>query len=407
MASTVITYSDIETAMVSLTNRIIETAPEAPTPMFNRFKVMDKKIITRHGWPKKIFSSLTDTVNNSGVISSSATEFVVTGPTASNPFKYYPGITVLRVDTEFMLLEQMITSTRVKVQRAYLGSTAVQHADGSTVHIGAINPFGSGRLGRNDTNFAGEEYNIFRNFQNEFTVANAMDRVQSYVGVNEADDAEQLVEIEYDAQITAEKDFFYGFRYEEGDIETNAIGVRKNARSGNTYTAGVDYFISQHGGLNIALSGNPLTKRDMQLMVRLQRARGIFSRRGSFTTRTDKAQLLWVCHEGQYDYMQQLVWGLIRQDEASKVHGSDIDTFNMGGIMCKIEPSVGVNATDVFSIPNRPDWFKIRVSRFVEKQPDVPDGDNHGKTYCTTYINEIPQGYVLGKFSGAKAPATA
>jgi len=160
------------------------------------------------------------------------------------------------VDLEWVTITSNPTATTIIVARAAYGSTAATHADNAYLYLMPINPIGSPKLGKDDSQLSGRDYNFTQNVQKELPLANPIMKGQmtNWVGENEASPANQKELWDYEMRLQAERSFFYGRRYTQGNAAVSSAGVTLTQDGGNSMTGGLHYFIGQHSGRSTTYS---------------------------------------------------------------------------------------------------------------------------------------------------------
>lgn len=395
----VVNWADLETVMFGLSKKI-NSVGFAETPFVNQFKETSKDMYTKHIWFKKIFNTNQDTL--AAALTINATQMTVTGATSTNPVKYWPGYMDFRIDSERGSIDSLANTNVYNISRGIGGTSAAAHANGAKIVLIPRNAIGSGKLGKNNTNFAGREYNLLSNYQDELTIANPVHegRMPSMADANEGSFAEQKIELLFQARLTMEREAFYAERFNAGSAAPSTAGITTTANRGASIAGGVSYFRSQHGGRLVTLSGGVPTLQEIQTTSRIMYRRGAFTRTTD-TVRKKEAQGFIFTSDVLFDKLQQLVWPhLTVIDQSMDEFGTTVHRIKVSGVVWDVKISSGVEDGDMFFIPNRPDLIKVKCHRLVEQQPTNYDGDNETNIYTVTWTFEIGQGYILAQHTG-------
>lgn len=368
------------------------------TPAFKRFKEMAKSISTKKIWARRVLTSMEDQLNGA-ISSTTSTSFTVDGSTSANPIKIWPGNMMALVDTEWVTISAQPTSTTWTVVRGAFGSTAATHADNARIYVMPINPIGSPKLGKDDSQLASREYNLIQNYQKELPVANPVrdGSMPNWVGDNEGTLAHQKKFWSEQARQASELSFFYGRRSAQGTAATSTAGVTLTADSGNNMTGGLHYFNGQHSGRS--------TTYTAYSMENLQTGCRALAESGAFNSYSDDeyddADAIFFVSRVGFDKLNQLRWPLEHyNDGKGNTLGSTTRNVLVSGITCAIEVSDCVQKGHSFLVPNRKDLYKILLKRWGEEQSPNYDGDQTVDICTYSWMNLVKDGLTSEFASG-------
>lgn len=355
------------------------------TPAFNRFKEMAKNISSKKIWARRVLTAMEDQLNGA-ISSTTTTSFTVDGSTAANPLRIWPGNMIALLDTEWVSIDAQPTSTTWTVTRGAFGSTAATHADNTRIYVMPMNPIGSPKLGKDDSQLAARENNLLQNYQKELPVANPIrdGSMPNWAGENEGTLEHQKKLWNYEARKQAETSFFYGRRSNQGTAATSTSGVTLTSDSGNNMTGGLHFFNGQHSGRSTTYT--TYSMENLQTGTRVLAQNGAFG--GIEDTEYGDADCIYFVSRVGFDKLNQLRWPLEHyNDGKGEQIGSTTRKIIVSGITCAIEASDCVQNGHSFLISNRKDLYKILLKRWGEEQSPNYDGDQTIYTCTYSWMN--------------------
>ena len=368
------------------------------TPALKRYRKDTPNMATKEVWNQLVLIDMTDQLTEA-VADATVDEITIRGNTPNTPIQYFPGVTDILVDDEYMTVLQVISSTKLKVLRGVRGTTAEAHSDNTIIYVFPNNEMGSDILGRNDIQISGQVFNYPSNFQTEIVVAklNLQDRQPKYTTLNEADFKVQKRRMENWIRQVIETEFFYGVRSTQGSGPTTQSDLPMTTKTGKSSTMGLKQAISLNGGLTFDFSSSALSESKLYDVVRQGRNLGFYNNTDDMEV--DEADAIMYVALDQHEVVQDLVKSsrIITEAVPTKI-GTNVNLFNLGGIKVSIEPSKGVKAQDAFIVPNQAldaaePMFEINLQRFAEVQEKIDRGDRVTQPYETTYMNKLPGGF--------------
>lgn len=368
------------------------------TPAFNKYKEMAKNISTKKIWARRVLTSMQDVVNAT-ISSTTATSITVVGTTSANPLKYWPGNMIALIDTEWLTIDAQPSATSITVTRGAFGSTAATHANASKIFLIPMNPIGSPKLGKDDSQLSSREFNYLQNYQKELPVANPIrdGSMPNWVGENEGTLAHQKKLWQYEARLQAERSWFYGRRSNQGSAAVSSAGVTLTSDSGNNMTGGVNYFNGQHSGRSTTYS--VYSMENLQAGVQALATAGAFG--GIEDTTYGEAEACFFVSRVGFDKLNQLRWPQEHYNDGKGTKiGSHTRQIMVSGVTVDIEASDGVQNGHSFLVPNRKELFKIMLKRWGEEQSPNYDGDQTIDICAYSWMNYVGDALVTEFASG-------
>jgi len=399
----VLTKDQFSSLMVGLSNKIHTTGSYA-TPALSMLRVDERDLDSKEVWLKQNLTTMTDALGAAIVTEPAAgtvETITVAGGVGGATVLYFAGYTDLLIESEFLRLISIISSTSLSIKRGARGTTPVAHADETRIYIFPTNATGAAKLGRNDSQLSSRNHNFAENFQLEIPTENLIrqGRRKSFSSVKEGSPKHQLSLLAKATRRVLEVSWFYGVRNEEGGAAVSDSDLTLTSDGGKVHTGGLRFYLGLDSGISNPSLGAPISELDLQSDIRELRDRGAFSDLDD--TSFNEGQCMIFCSLTQKDKIAQIVFPYrVQTDLKSNEFGTNIDVFDLSGIRCRIIASQGVQDSDIFYVPNNKNMFKIRVQRFVEPQEENVSGDQTTDIYATTWLNEVGNAFIVGERTG-------
>ncbi len=220
-------------------NRLISYIANRDTPLLNEFlDLSDPVKREQHEWINKPLMSFKDTLKVA-ITSTTATTITVNGGTATGQRRYIPGLTMLDIADERLLVASVITVstnyTALNVARNQLSTTPVTAAVNTQVFIVSASPVEGFDASRDDSQKGVKAYNNTQIFKRELILTGTSQAIDT-VG-NETMLNTQAKELTPEIM----KELQYAMLHELRD-DGSGTGVRR--------MGGLKWFAQQTGGIN-------------------------------------------------------------------------------------------------------------------------------------------------------------